>query len=252
MENKKFPINVNSPYAKLALISAGFALISRMMNFLIYPHQEVGFLSFIGILLSLVPIALTAIYFLVYHDQSKATELIPLTFAALAAAPIWRYMTDVLSYGFEVRFAPLSLMSDIAIAVLFVLATLDAMKGFSQKIFLLIALTFEVLMNAFSLLNALDLLFSTSDNSKLTLYLIFVSIGSIAASVALYATWFVFVFKNGLTKTPVFPPIEKPLFSLPRQNDPARELKALNEKYSRGEISEEEYKARREEIINKF
>jgi uncharacterized membrane protein len=192
----------------------------------------------------------------VYHDQSKATVLIPITFFSLAATTVWSYLTNLIDFGFDtivdiIEYAPIPLLLNIAFAVFCVLAALDALKGLARKKFLFIALALGGLIASFSLT---DVLCSPLvKNFKGFLFNFFVLFAGVVASIALYAAWFFFVFKSGLTsKEPLYAPIQKSASNFQKQSDPAQELKDLNEKYVLGEITEEEYNARRAEIISRI
>jgi uncharacterized membrane protein len=254
--DKQRALRYKTPIIILALLALVFTVLSCITYF-VYYHWEYnnchGFyeltVSFPGVfdLLSffirIAPYVLLVIYLLKFHNEFKATVLVPVIFGLIAFEPLY-YFVENLIYGYGIYFR--DLIFDIPLIVAFALATINALKGFSKKAFLIIAIVVGLLVEFWSIID----LFQSIERyfeDELYLFLFTWSIG-ILGTIALYVSLLLFGLKNRIPAIiSVSPEKEK---KNAEKMTPEQSLRLLKEKLDLGMITEEEYKAQRTEIIN--
>ena len=182
-----------------------------------------------------------------FHNEFKATILVPVIFGLIAFAPLYYFvenLIEVLIHGYGIYFG--EWLFDIPLIVAFVLATINALKGFSKKAFLVIAIVVGLLVEFWSIIN----LFKSIEwylKEELYLYL-FTRPISILGTIALYVSLLLFGLKNRIPAIiSVSPEKEK---KNAEKMSPEQALRLLNDKLELGMITKEEYQSQRAEIIN--
>ena len=254
--DKQRALRYKTPIIILALLALVFTVLSRITYFVNYDweyNNGHGFyeltVSFPGVFdllsffISIAPYVLLVIYLLKFHNEFKATVLVPVIFGLIAFAPLY-YFVDFLFLGYGIYFR--DLIFDIPLIVAFALATINALKGFSKKAFLIIAIVVGLLLEFMSIIE----LFQSIEwylEDELYLYL-FTRPISILGTIALYVSLLLFGLKNRIPAIiSVSPEKEK---KNAEKMTPEQSLRLLNDKLELGMITEEEYKAQRAEIIN--
>lgn len=197
--------------------------------------------SLLSYLISIAPVIVFAIYIFKFYKQFKSDVAIPISLGLIGFNPIYYFIRNViLGYGFS---SILDILVDLIIIVSFVLATISALKGFSKKVYIIIAVACGVLSKFVSLTSFIGCI-SHYINDGLYLYL-FTWPLAIIGSVALYIALLLFCLNN---KMPVAIKKEKNTEKM----TPEQSLRYLKEKLELGLITEEEYQAQRAEIISKL
>ena len=136
----------------------------------------------------------------------------------------------------------------LAIAISFGLATYSSLKRFNKKIFLIIATSIGLLIEALSIIDYLKS-FRWFLENELYLYL-FTWIIGIAGTIALYIALLLFGLKNRIPAiVSTSPEKEK---KKAENLTPEQALRMLKDKLNFGMITEEEYQAQRADIISKL
>ena len=159
----------------------------------------------------------------------------------IAFAPLWHCISDfVLGYGFS---SYLDLLVDLLIIVPFTFATISALKGFSNKIYVVIAVSCGLLREAIPFISFIRYA-GEYISDGVYLYLFTWPLSIIGFS-ALYIAILLFVLKNNISST-------KKKEESTEKMSIEQSLRYLKEKLDLDMITEEEYKAKRAEIINKL
>lgn len=182
----------------------------------------------------LAPCLLFALYIYKYHSQFKAAILIPLAFGCVAISPVLSFI-DVFRY--EYALSAFEFILYLAVVASFLLVSFSSTKGIINKPFLIAAMVTGVIMEAAYLENI-----SWYLEDDIYLFAVATIIGFIG-QFSLYAAMLLFGLYNSL---PV-----KELPSATTNEVPVEQtLRLLKDKYDAGMISEEEYLAKRNEIIS--
>ena len=230
--------------AKIIMLLTVIAVIGTVLDGLTFfiswnSHDGLSFylpdgMTLLWFVAYLAPCLLFALYIYNYHSKFKATALIPFAFGCVAISPILSFL-DAFRYDYELPAFDLILY--IAAIASFLLVSFSSTKGIIKKPFLIAAVVTGVLMET-------GYLESISWYLEDNIYIFAVStiIGFIG-QVSLYSAMLLFGLYNRL-----------PVKDLPvaTANDiPAEQaLRMLKDEYDAGMISEEEYFAKRKEIIN--
>lgn len=170
-----------------------------------------------------IPCALFSAYLFLFHNNVKWSKktviIVPIVFGLIALKPILE----------------MDLLGIIFVTIPFAFATFNALKGFSNSIYLYIAIGLGVVFEIF--------IFSRYLSYWLNTEIVLVAIMNRLGTIAFYVSLLLFGLKNKI------PPIisTKPKFDI---TDPEDNLKLLKEKLDLGIITEEEYHTQRTEIIN--
>ena len=159
-----------------------------------------SFQRFISFLLTLAPFVLFVLYVFKFHNKLKTTILVPITFGLIAFEPIYSFICywfiDRPYYEQSINFK--GLIFDIPIIAAFVLACVNALKGFSKKIFIIIAIAVGLI---YELLAVIDSPLIIEWYLEQKLYLgAFTWFISIFGTITLYIALLLFGLKN---RTPV-------------------------------------------------
>lgn len=239
MNEKNMKIKV--PMLALSLVSLAFIALCFVIDTI---FLKSGLKAVIYDIYILVPPVLVMLYVLRLHKSTKAKFVMSLIFALIAATPVCYSIVfglDSLIHGVN-NFRTLFAVTVIA----FLLATISVAKGFSEKI-LAIAITAGLLVECANLIFNVPIikgfLYDDSHMRLIALLWLFEPLGRIT----LYVAFLLFSLKGKRVSDFVLPP-DKAIEDM----SPEQALKALKEKFEQGVISEEEYSAKRAEIINKL
>lgn len=200
-----------------------------------------GISNFISLLIRIAPYIIFVIYILSFYQKSKASVLVPVIFGLIALT----YLFDIVRYYIILRATGLSFITYFLMVTVYTLATIAALKGFSKKIFLIIATATGLLVEIISLIS-----FFLDDlgyylGFKFFLYLFTRPIGILGA-ITFFVALFLFGLKNRI------PAILSPSSASAKKTTPEQELKSLKEKFDLGIITEEEYRTQRSDIISRL
>lgn len=192
--------------------------------------------------LSSLPYILLVIYVQKLHEELKAIVVVPVIFASIAIAPLLSLfnMTNDASLG--------AIIITLIDSITFVLATISALKGLSNKTFILIPTVTGLVLDLIALIATFSN-FSFYVEYGMFLYIL-TSPASIIASSTLYVALLIFGVKNRIPNILSASPEEEKKNS--EKMSPEQVLKTLKDKFELGMITEEEYQTQRTEIINKL
>ncbi len=199
------------------------------------------FMNLIPLLLSIAPSMLFVLYIFKYHNELKATVLVPTIFGVLAFEILFNFLTGSSRFYYGI-FALIQLFVLIAC----ILALISALKGFNKKIYVLIAMSGCLLFEALTLVSVFPMMEWYIEGS-MYLY-IFTSPLSIIGSISFYVALLLFSTKNRIPAIIAVSVKKKNAESM----NPEQALRVLKDKLEFGMISEEEYQAQRVDIINKL
>lgn len=237
-----------TPITVLALIALLCTVLSSITYFAFYSNDELtfefpSFLSLISLALTLAPKVLLILYVVKFFKEFKATIVVPIIFGCVAASPLLSFInTFVFGYGLNV----INLIMNLITMVTFTLATISALKGLSNKVFIIVPTALSLALSALSLISLFSA-FELYSRWGYTLYL-FTQPVSIIASVTFNIALLLFGLKNRIPAILAVSP-EKEKKNAEKMT-PEQSLRLLNDKLELGMITEEEYKAQRTEIIN--
>lgn len=238
----------------LSVIALVCMILSSVSYFFYYDYNEINgewvykltfrfpdFMNLISLLLSRAPFVLFVLYIFKYHNKLKATVLVPIIFGILA---------------FEILLSLLTTLNDMTTAIYaietlislfaYILALISALKGFNKKIYVIIAMSVCLFMNALGIVGVFLTMNHYIANS-MYLY-IFTSLTRIIGDISFYVALLLFALKN---KIPAIISVSAKKESLESMN-PKQALRVLKDKLDLGMITEEEYQAQRTEIISKL
>ncbi len=239
----------------LSIIALVCTVLSRISYFFYYDsfadingkwvdELTFGFPSFpnlIFLLVSIAPFILFVIYIFRFHNELKATVLIPIIFGLL---PInFLFGDSIYIYSNYVI-----ILIGLLISGACVLAVISTLKGFNKKLFVIIPMSLCLLCNALSIICFLGGMEYYIEKS-MYLY-VFTSPLDIIGSTLLYISLLLFGVKNKIPSIIALSP-EKERARAEKMN-PEQSLKLLKDKFDLGMITEEEYQAQRAEIISKL
>ena len=233
-----------TPITILAVIALVCTVLSSITYFAFYSNDDElvfhfpSFLSLISLALSLAPKVLLILYVFMFFKEFKATIIVPIIFGCIAASSLFSFINTFAVFGTRII--------NLITMVTFTLATISALKGLSNKVFIIIPTALSLALSALSLVS----LFSTFElyaRWGYTLYLFTQPVG-IIASVTFNIALLLFGLKNRIPAILAVSP-EKEKKNAEKMT-PEQSLRLLNDKLELGMITEEEYKAQRTEIIN--
>jgi uncharacterized membrane protein len=192
-------------------------------------------------LISIAPFILFVIYIFRFHNELKATVLIPIIFGLFS-------LEILISFLFGGGRHVIFLIIDLLIFGACVLTLISALKGFNKKLFIIISMSLCLLYNALSIISVFSIMDYYIEES-MYLY-VFTSPLSIIGSTLLYISLLLFGVKNKIPSIIALSP-EKERARAEKMN-PEQALKLLKDKLDLGMITEEEYQAQRAEIISKL
>lgn len=253
----KRKLQTNTPITILTIISLVLTVICSLDGFTSYytsGNDDVWKLEFslgysiidiifslLSYVISVAPVILFAIYIFKFYRQFQADVAIPISLGLIAFKPIYYLINNlILGYGFS---SMLDILVDFIVVVSFTLATISSLKGFSKKIYIIIAVVCGVLSELVSLISFIGYIARYIEDG-LYLYL-FTWPLAIIGSIALYMALLFFSLNN---KMPVAIKKEKNTEKM----NPEQALRVLKDKLDFGTITEEEYQAKRAEIISKL
>lgn len=246
--DKQRVLKGKTPITILAVIALVCTVLSSITYFAFYSNGELiflfpSFLSLISLAISLAPKVLLVLYVFMFFKEFKATIIVPIIFGCIAASPLFSFInTFVFGYAFDV----ITLIMNLITMVTFTLATISALKGLSNKVFIIIPTALSLALSALSLVS----LFSTFElfaRWGYTLYLFTEPVG-IIASVTFNIALLLFGLKNRIPAILAVSP-EKEKKNAEKMS-PEQALRLLNDKLELGMITKEEYQSQRAEIIN--
>ena len=265
----KAPIIIHS------FLALGFSVLGCINYFFFYDIIEfhkftVAFPDFWGLIslfLNIAPYVLFVIYILIFYNKRTMTFFVPVALLLITFSPL-NHTVYVLYehnkcnkdfYGLINRYRGHFVLSKILdtpsifVFVLyiltifaFVLATIDALKGFYKKTFLIIAIIFGSVVEFNSIFGSFYLDRTASSFTVPYLPQFFGALGIITFYIALL----LFGLKNRIPPILIASP-KNEMDDLKRMS-PERALKLLKEKLDLGMITKEEYTSQRSDIINKL
>lgn len=226
-------LSYKTPVLLLSIISLVFTVLGCITDFLYYNSFSRFTISFfsvfilISFLLYIAPCVLFLLYIIKFYNEFKATVIVSVIFGLIAVTPLF------LGFG--------SLLFDILIIVTFTLAAISALKGFSKKIFLIIAIVAGLFVEFMKAINIIWYI-------KYDLFYFFNHFSYIIGTTTFYIALLLFGLKNRIPALLSTSPEKKPS----GKADPEQALRLLKDKLDFGMITEEEYQAQRAEIIRKL
>lgn len=188
------------------------------------------------LLLILAPIILLMLYIFKFHGKLKATVLVPIIFG-------FNTIRFLFVYGYYGRY----LLLELVILVCVMLAVISALKGFSKKVFLIISMVICLLGDTLSLISAFV---NMNHYIEESMYLyIFMGPLSVIGEIMFHTALLIFGLKNRIPA--IISPRKKVKTKAGKMN-PEQALKLLKKELEQGLITEEEYQAKRAEIISKL
>lgn len=249
-------LRYKTPVLLLSIISLVFTVLGCTTYFLDYtwnfwndniPYDLAFHLpsvfELISFLLDIAPCVLFLLYIIKFYNDFKATFIIPLIFGLIAVTPLTYYIRDII---FKYNIFLGNLHYDIFIIVTFVLAAISALKGFSKKIFLIIAITTGLIVEFLVTINLFKTISWYIENGLY--YSIFTRSSYIIGTTTFYIALLLFGLKNRIPALLSTSPKKEPS----GKADPEQALMLLKDKLDFGMITEEEYQAQRAEIIRKL
>lgn len=246
--DKQRVLQCKTPITVLALISLLCTALSSITYFAFYSNDELTFefpslLSLISFAMYFAPKVLLILYVVKFFREFKATIIVPIIFACIAASPLLSFInTFILGYGLD----GINLIINLITMVTFTLATISALKGLSNKVFIIVPTALGLALSALYLIS----LFPTFEfyaRNGFTLYL-FTEPMSIIASITFYVALLLLGLKNRIPAILAVSP-EKEKKNAEKMS-PEQALRLLNDKLELGMITKEEYQSQRAEIIN--
>lgn len=248
-KNRTHALKYRTPITLLAIAALFFVLLDAVSYFAYYYYENVGsgipcvlvfdfpsLLSWVSLILKLLPFLLLLFATGLFHSR-KAPILVALVFASVALGPIYEAVRTIF-IRFSVPEVVPFLVNMITVA-LFTLATVSILKGMPNKLFIVLAPAVGLALALISLIALPDLVGHYITRGW-HFYLLTAPAG-ILASILLNLALLLFGLKNRVHTVPETVDI-----------DPELKLLLLQEKLERGDITEEEYRAMRADIIHNF
>lgn len=202
------------------------------------------------LVLDVLPYILLVIYVQKFHKEFKATVVVPVIFASIAIVHLLNLIINII-YGYGFIGSIINLITSITLAITFALATISALKGLSNKIFIVIPTVVGLVSNLLSLIGTFyNFSYYISSGSGMHLYSFTFDTSSIIASFALYVALLIFGLKNRIPTILSLSPEEEKKNA--EKMTPEQALIILKGKFKLGMITEEEYQTQRAEIISKL
>lgn len=256
--DKSKTLKCKTPITIFSLISLVCILLSRITYFVTYTGDYVDgewvyesivrfptLFEILFLLADIVPCILLVLYILKFHKEFKAKIFMPIIFGAfvfsglliIAKSIVYRFPYDIMSY-----------IIYLAQIIVFSLATISALKGFSKKLFPVISLCVGLVIEAYFALNFFKNI-SWYIEDSMFLYLFTNPMGRIGF-ISLFIALLLFVLNNKILPILTVSP-EKEKKNAKKMN-PEQALRLLKDKLDLGMITEEEYQTQRAEIISKL
>jgi hypothetical protein len=237
-----------TPITILAVIALVCTVLSSITYFAFYSNDELvfrfpSFLGLISFAMYFAPTVLLILYVVKFFRAFKATIIVPIIFSCIVASPLLSFISALIG-GYELD--GITLITNIITIITFTLATIGALKGLSNKVFIVIPTALGLALSLLSLISVSSNLTFFARNG-FTLYL-FTEPMSIIASITFYVALLLLGLKNRIPAI-LAVSLEKEKKNAEKMT-PEQSLRLLNDKLELGMITEEEYKAQRTEIIN--
>lgn len=253
MENNS-TLKCKTPIKIFAILSLVCILLGCINYFLTYDYDyhkyELVFrfpthwLTILYFLSSLTIGILPVLYVFKFQEKNKAQVLLPIVFGTLAFSTLLELIeTTIYQGGFLME----NFLFQWGPPIVFSLATVSALKGFSKKRFPVIALCLGLVIEVFYIFIYFENIGEYIEDSMF-LYLFTNPMWSVGY-ISLYITLLLFVLNNKIT--PVLKDLPKKEKKV-KPMSPEQELKLLSDKLEQGMITEEEYQAQRANIISKL
>ena len=228
-------IQYKTPIIVLSFISLCFTSLSYILCFVIVDYMNNFFvIEFVSFLLKMLPSVLLVVYVVFFSPKNKATILVPIIFGLIAV-----------SYIFDLRG---NIFNNTLIMIPFVFATINALKGLTNKIILRIAIAVGLIVELIYLvtfiidISRIGIDISEYGSERYIVYIIGYFCG-ITGRIVLYLALLLFGLNNRINSIiPVSP----------KKMNPEKELRILKNKLDSGMITEEEYQIQRAKIISKL
>lgn len=230
-QKKQRTLSYKVPILLLSIISLVFTVLCYIAYFK-YDFSSV--FDLISLILYITPCVLFLLYIIKFYNEFKATVIVPLIFGLIAVSPLFYCIIDMI-YKYNIYF--ISLLFDILIIVTFTLAAISALKGFSKKIFLIIAIVAGLFVECVSFLGFLNIIFFHPTRFS-----------NLLGTITFYIALLLFGLNNRIPALLSTSPEKEPS----GKADPEQALRLLKDKLDFGMITEEEYQAQRAEIISKL
>lgn len=237
----------------LSIIALVCTALSRISYFFYYDIEEINgkwiyeltfrfphFTSLISLLISIAPFILFVIYIFRFHNELKATVLIPIIFGLF---PLEILISFLFGGGYGIW-----LIIGLLIFLACILAVISALKGFNNKPFVIIPMSLCLLYNALSIISVFSIMDYYIEDS-MYLY-VFTSPLNIIGSTLLYISLLLFGVKNKIPSIIALSPEKERARA--EKMDPEQALKLLKDKLELDIITEEEYQAQRADIISRL
>lgn len=202
------------------------------------------------ILRYITPPILLAICPLLFYKGHKVTILITIVFALKTYYTldlvIYYLFTASGSGYFESSQILIALLRYVPPTIAYALATISALRGFPKKVFPAIAITIELLSQIQPLVIFFKSITSYLEYKYYLLYL-FITPLRILGTIAFCLAFLLFCLNNQI---PAFHFVSLKKILPAKKVSPEQALRLLNSKFELGEITEEEYRIKRAEIID--
>ncbi len=211
----------------------------------VFHFPEIGIL--IISVINIVPSVLFFIYILTFYKKNKTAIIVPIIFGVLATTPLLWHIYNYIDYGIFPRFDMYFLL-DLLCAITFVLAIIDALQGFNEKVFTIIAIVVGLIPSIrdfISYFKDISWYIETIEQG----YILFIP-AILLGSIALYIALLLFCLGNRIPH--LIPISAEKLKKKLEKKTPEQGLKYLRENFELGLITEEEYQVQRGDIISKL
>ena len=246
--DKSKTLKCKTPITFFSLISLVCILLSCIRHFVIYTSDYVDdelvyesivrfptLLEILFLLANIVPCILLVLYILKLHKEFKAKIFMPIIFGAFVFSDLLIVVESIVcQFFYGASYDIISYIIYSARIITFSLATISALKGFSKKLFPVIALCVGLVTEAYYVLNFFDTITWYVEH-YMFLYLFTKPMATIGF-VSLFIALLLFVLNNKIL----------PILTV----SPEQALRLLKDKLDLGMITEEEYQAKRKEIIS--
>lgn len=252
--DKQQVIKVKTPITVLTLISLFCKVLSSSTYFLYYYNYELTFrfptiLNLLSLTFTIAPVVLLFLYVFKFHKEPNSTIFIPICFGCMAVAYLLYCIHDFISENMHDDVKFFVIIFDLIFMIAYVLGTINALKGLSNKAFIIIPIVAGFIMSAVNLINLFSFYFELYIERGYTLYL-FTDPAGIIASVTFHIALLLFCLKN--TIPAIIPESPKKANINVEQLTPEQSLIILKNKLDLGVITQEEYQRQRAEIIDKL
>jgi uncharacterized membrane protein len=244
-------LNCGKAIKTISLISLITMALSCLSCFFIYSYiegkkqDELAFVSWdiltwLCLALFLAPVILFVLYIFKYYSKPKATVIVPTIFGLLILNAFFN------GFAFAYGYYYFGLDTILLLVILFgcVLAIFGFLKGLNKKVFVIIPLAASLFYEVLLLLAMLGQIEYYIEKAMYAN--IFAQILNHIGMITFYVALLLFGIKNNI------PAIIKTYAKKKENDDPAEKLKVLKESFELGVITEEEYNAKRKEIISKL